>query len=295
MIPLHSRGRRSFYACAAIFAVCISSFAADERDPSAAPIATEDAIRYHKITAESRLQHRRMREKPPAQTLKAVKELFDAKTYAELIKIPPRWRKEFPRNEFPTLVRELLRNMGSRRALLLSKPDFVLVSPYFGTTDMEKAFERKRLDQPVGGISQDVYIEGGRCAYALDMLFFLPNTLLPIWNSMTDEDLAYAVRENTFIIVEAMGVPDEIDFADMNAEQRERLAGKTRHFEILKKLQKDTERRVRLAMARRKELGLIEDNLLQDFRFDPDPEVREVGTRSWRLHLHETTGFPLDK
>lgn len=230
-----------------------------------------------------------IRPKGPVQN--ALDELFGATTHAELQGLPGKWRKDLPKRLRNELIQNLLRRMESRKAMKFQIPDdvVVLIKPYVSDDATQRHFKAQQAGKPVASYQHDIYIEGGRCAWALAELLHLE--LFKIYEPLSNEDLAVAVRENTFLVMGAMLTPDEIDFDSMDAPKRRELASRTGNRVLLWRMSKDLDRDVRHAIAKRSDVGYVDEQILFNLEHDRETEISNAAKASWKTYFDEKAGI----
>lgn len=260
---------------------------ADDAAKESRPQVADRDMRVQLGIDMSRLRTRlgSINPRPPVQ--QAMKDLFSATTHEQLQALIPKWKTELPRGLRNELIRSLLRKMRSRDEVKFIRPQnmALLISPYFSTDEFHRVHELQKEGKPVAAYAHDIYMEGGRCAWALSRLLHL--RLFAVCSPMTDEQMASAVSENTFLVIESMNVPDEMDFEHMTVEQRRLLAVRTRNHEVLSRMVVDADTAVRGILARRLDLGYVDENLLQAMWNDKDADIAATARKTYFEYIND--------
>lgn len=273
-----------------VITIAAAIVVADDKGDYVKPAVSAADVRSMTFIIKDRLGIREQQLRPRPEVQEAVDALFAATTHDQLHRLPEQWRKDLPVSLRNELIRALVRKMDSRKDTKFKRTDdvVVLIQPYLNTEWRQKYFAAEKAGRSVGSYRHDIYIEGGRCAWALEEFMHLE--LFVIFGPMPNEELAASVRENTFLILEALGSPDEIDFNLMKAPQRRALAAKTRNRLLLWQMSKDGAREVQLAVARRSDVGYVDEQILLNLGKSLDAEISAAGKASWRTYFDEKTG-----
>lgn len=224
---------------------------------------------------------------PGTAVREALEALNAATTHEELQGLMTKLRKDIRVGLRHQLIGALLRKMNSRRALKFTKPVGIptIVGPYFTNQDIGEVIKAQEAGKPTLYYAHDIYIEGGRCAWALSE--FLHLELLPVWGPMKDEEIAFAIRQNSLIVLASMPLPEEIDFELFDVAQRRALAQRSNNVVVLRRMVVDSDREVRMILARRVDLGYADENLIMDLRSDKDPEIAATAVKTFEAYLRK--------
>ena len=200
----------------------------------------------------------------------AVDELLTTEDYQVLLTLPRQWTSNLSETAQKDLIIELLKRIGTRKELKLENYGDMIVKSRVHTGEM-KSNERGVL------LKQDIFIEGGRCAWALERLL---NCDMPmITTRFKLEHTERAIQLCTYKVIQAMRLPGMIDLKKLDVKERRRLAalGDTAAH-LFAELARDPEPEVRKALAKNLKASL---RIIQQLRkYDPDEEVRKLASKN---------------
>jgi hypothetical protein len=207
-------------------------------------------------------------EKSAAESYRKFKATSD---FGDLNSIVKKWAETLSSSEKTALIRKLAFGLYSKEPLSVTDYGSVTIQSRVESGKMSKV-----KDGPV--FKQDIFIEGGRCAWALE---YLTGGELPtISESSSEKDIRAAGYEIWFRIQEA-SIPKEerMDLTKLAPEERLKLAkSEDTHVVVLAKLAKDKEFAVRKAVASNFKTSVHTLRSLADS--DSEPDVRSAAVEN---------------
>ena len=128
----------------------------------------------------------------------AIETLLNDHEWASVCDLPDAWRKEFNEREMKRLIVALLRRLSSTKAVKLDNVADLAVKSRVKAKKM--TFEGHGML-----IDQDVFIEGGRSAWAVEQL--LDCHLPAIEEGLSKEELSRRAGDACFVVIECLYLP----------------------------------------------------------------------------------------
>jgi len=199
-----------------------------------------------------------------ADSAAELKKLLESTDYRKLASLPAEWRKKLPEKTQKRIILACLDNLKSMKKLPMDNLGNVFV------VRREKPEDKKAKEDAVV-INQDLFTEGGRCAWAIEKM--LACSLPVISADLADDKKDRLVKNAHQIVVEAMVLPynETVPVEKLSVEERARLGAALVHVKIQEKLAKDDDLAVRVAIAKNPRTSMA---LLNQMATDKDVGVR---------------------